>query len=45
MQIRCKSKELIDKEICDEWFISNPSDGECECDELCDVGEYSDLIS
>ena len=37
---RCESKELIDKEICDKWFIWNPST--CECDKSCDFGEYLD---
>ena len=35
-------KELIDKEMCDKGFIWNPSNFECECDKLCDVGEYLD---
>ena len=39
---RCESKELIDKEMCDEGFIWNPSNGEFECDKLYDVGEYFD---
>ena len=28
--------------MCDEGFIWNPSNCECECDKLCDVGEYLD---
>ena len=28
--------------ICDERFIWNPSNCECECDKSCDVGEYLD---
>ena len=26
-------------------FIWNPSNCECECDKLCDVGEYSDYLN
>ena len=33
---------MIDKGICDKGFIWNPSNCECECDKLCDVGEYLD---
>ena len=28
--------------MCDKRFIWNPSNCECECDKLCDVGEYLD---
>ena len=28
--------------MCDKGFIWNPSNFECECDKLCDVGEYLD---
>ena len=28
--------------MCDKGFILNPSNCECECDELCDVGKYLD---
>ena len=28
--------------MCDEEFIWNPSNCECECDKACDVGEYLD---
>ena len=38
-------KELIDKGICDIGFIWNPSNCECECDKLCDVGEYLDCAN
>ena len=38
----CECKELIDKGVCDEGFIWNPSNCECECDKTCDVGEYLD---
>ena len=39
---RCEYKELIDKGVCDEGFIWNPSNYECECDKSCNVGEYLD---
>ena len=44
---KCQSecKELIDNEICDTGFIGNPSKCECECDTLCDVGEYLDYTN
>ena len=29
---------------CDKRFIWNPRNGECECDKLCDVGQYLDYI-
>ena len=35
-------KELIDKGMCDKWFIWNPSNCEYECDKSWDVGEYLD---
>ena len=35
-------KELIEKETCDKRFVWNPSNCECECDKLCDIGEYLD---
>ena len=28
--------------MCGKGFIWNPSNCECECDKLCDVGEYLD---
>ena len=31
---------MIDKGICDKWFIWNPSNCEFECNKLCDVWEY-----
>ena len=37
---RCEYKELIDKRMCDQGFIWNPSNSECQCAKLCDVGEY-----
>ena len=30
------------KGICDKGFIWNLSNYDCECDKLCDVGEYLD---
>ena len=26
--------------MCDKGFIWNPSNCECECDKMCDIGEY-----
>ena len=28
--------------MCDKGFIWNPSNCECECDKVCDVGKYLD---
>ena len=39
---RCECKELINKGVCDKWFIWNPSNCECKCDKSCDVAEYLD---
>ena len=39
---RYEYKKLIDKGICDEGSIVNPSNYECECDKSCDIGEYLD---
>ena len=36
--MQCESKELIDKGMCEKGLIWNPSNCECECDKLCDVG-------
>ena len=33
---------MIDKGLCDKEFSGNPSNCECECDKLHDVGEYLD---
>ena len=44
-ECRCEHKELIDKEICDKGFIWNPSNCECECDKLYDVGEFLDYVN
>ena len=35
-------QRIIDKGICDKGLIWNPSNCECTCDKLCDVGEYLD---
>ena len=42
---RCEWKELINNGKCDNGFIWNSSNSECECDKLCDVGEYLDYKS
>ena len=40
---RCECKQdLISKLTCDKGYIRNPSTCECECDKLCDVGQYLD---
>ena len=39
---RCECKELIDKDVCDRWYIWNPNNCKCEYDKSCDVGEYLD---
>ena len=33
---------IVDNERCDKGFICNLSNCECDCDKLCDVGEYLD---
>ena len=33
---------MIDKDVCDKGCSWNPSNCGCECDKLCDVGEYLD---
>ena len=33
---------MIDNGRCIKGFIWNPSDCICECDKLCDIGEYLD---
>ena len=38
-------KELIDKGICDEGVIWNPSNCEWKCDKSCDVWEYLDYAN
>ena len=40
--VRCECKELIDKGRCDKGYTWNPSKCECECDKLCDFGQYLD---
>ena len=43
IKIKCRyeCKELIDNGVCDNGFIWNPSNCECE-NKACDVGEYLD---
>ena len=36
---------MIDKSLCDKGSVWNQSNCECECDKLCDVGEYLDYES
>ena len=36
---------MIEKGICDKGFIWNPNNCECECDKLCDAGEYLDCAN
>ena len=38
----CECKELVDKGVCDKGFFWNPINCDCECDKLCDIGEYLD---
>ena len=33
---------MIHKGVCDKGFTWNPSNCECECDKMCDIGEYLD---
>ena len=33
---------MVDKGVCDNRYIWNPSNCECECDKSCEVGEYLD---
>ena len=33
---------MIDKGVCDKWFIWNPGNCECECDKSFDIGEPLD---
>ena len=33
---------MFGKGLCDEGFIWNPSNCQCECDTSCHVGEYLD---
>ena len=39
---KCECKELIDKGVCDKWYVWNPSNCESECDKSCNIGEYVD---
>ena len=36
---KCR-RESINKDVSDKGFIWNPNNCECDCDKLCDVGEY-----
>ena len=40
---KCERKELNGKGVCDKEFFWNPNN--CECDKLCDVGEYLDYAN
>ena len=31
--------------VCDKGYIWNPSNCACECDKLCDIGQYLDHIN
>ena len=35
-------QRINDKGVCDTRFIWNPSNCECDCDKVCNVGEYLD---
>ena len=40
---RCVCKEdLVNKMVYDKGYIWNPSNWACECDKLCDIGQYLD---
>ena len=39
-ECRCECKELIDKGVCDNGFIWNPSNCECECDKISEYLDY-----
>ena len=39
-KFRSERKKFIVKDSCDKGFIWNPSNCECECDRLYDVGEH-----
>ena len=39
---RCEYKEFVDKQECDEAFISSPSNCNCECNKSCNMSEYLD---
>ena len=40
---RCECKEdLINNMECDKGYIWNPGTCACECDKLCDIGQYLD---
>ena len=42
VKCRCECKKLIDKGMCDNGFIWNPSNCEFECDKSCDIEQYLD---
>ena len=39
---RCEGKELIDKVVYNKGIVWNASNGECQCNKACNVGEYLD---
>ena len=41
---RCECKELIDKGVCDKWYIFIPSNCKCECDKLYNTSQYLDYL-
>ena len=42
VDVKCECKQLIDKGVCDEGFIWNLSNCECECDKSCNIDQYLD---
>ena len=36
---------MINKCVCNKGFIRNPSNCECKCEKLCNVGEYLDYVN
>ena len=40
---RCECQELIDKGVCDEGLVQNPSNCERECDKSCDAGNIQTM--
>ena len=43
-QCRWECKILIDKGICDNGYIFNPSNGKCEYDKSCNTSQYLDYL-
>ena len=41
---RCECKELIDTGVCDEGYVWNPSNCECECDKSCNISQYLNYL-